>query len=143
MRRKIEDTAAETRRHLVELVKSPSFLAAMAHVCSLTQKMDWATGSAPGEVTQWDRKAWSHENHFTAVGVSVDPGNHVLSIIMLAIRHILGMEPPSKHARVPQASGKRHRGDRWDGQTRMKTSVRSTPSSQARQQLASHARKDA
>ena len=93
VRRKIEDTAAETRRHLVELVKSPSFLAAMAHVCSLTQRMDWATGSAPGEVIQWDRKTWSHENHFTAVGVSVDPGNHVLSIIMLAIRHILGMEP--------------------------------------------------
>ena len=92
-RRKIEDTAAETRRHLVELVKSPPFLAAMAHVCSLTQKMNWATGSAPGEVIQWDRMAWSHENHFTAVGVSVDPGNRVLSIIMLAIRHILGMEP--------------------------------------------------
>ena len=65
----------------------------MAHVCLLTQRMDWATGSAPGEVIQWDRKAWSHENHFTAVGVSVDLGNHVLSIIMLAIRHVLGMEP--------------------------------------------------
>lgn len=42
---------------------------------------------------QWDRKTWSHENYFTAVGVSVDPGNHVLSIILLAIRHALGMEP--------------------------------------------------
>ena len=55
--------------------------------------MDWATGSAPGDVIQWDRKTWSHGNYFTAVGVSVDPGNHVLSIIMLAIRHALGMEP--------------------------------------------------
>ena len=93
VRKKIEDTSAETTKHLVDLVKSPSFLAAMAHVCSLTQRMDWATGSAPGEVIQCDRKTWSHENHFTAVGVSVGPGNHVLSIIMLAIRHVLGMEP--------------------------------------------------
>ena len=77
----------------------------MAHVCSLTQGMDWATGSAPGEVTQWDRKAWSHENHFTAVGVSIDPGNHILAIIMLAIRH--AWNPSSKNARVPQASGTR------------------------------------
>ena len=93
LRHKIENTAEATRRHLVDLVSSPSLLAAMAHVCSPTQKMDWATGSAPGDVVQWDRKTWSHENYFTAVGVSVDPGNHVLSIILLAIRHALGMEP--------------------------------------------------
>ena len=93
VRKKIGDTSAETTRHFVDLVKSPSFLAAMAHVCSLTQRMDWATGSASSEVIQWDRKTWSHESHFTAVGVSVGPGNHVLSIIMLAIRHVLGMEP--------------------------------------------------
>ena len=41
----------------------------------------------------WDKETWYHENYFAAVGVSVDPGNDVLSIIMLAIRHALGMEP--------------------------------------------------
>ena len=93
LQRRVADSVSETRTHLIELVKSPSFLAAMAHVCSLTHRMDWATGSSPGGVIQWGRKAWSHENHFAAVGVSIGPGNHVMSIMMLAIRHALGMEP--------------------------------------------------
>ena len=100
-RRKVEDTAAETRRLLVDLVRPPSFFAAMAHVCSLTQGgMDWATGSAPSEVIQWDRKAWSHENHFTAVGVSIGPGNGQSHPVDHHVRH----PSYSRHGTSPRST---------------------------------------
>ena len=88
----IEHTAERTRKHLKALTNSKSFLLAMSHVCSLKQKIEYSNDVPPNSVADWDRKAWSAENHFTTPGVAVDPGNFVLAAMLLAIRHSLGME---------------------------------------------------
>ena len=62
---------------------------AVTHVCSLKPKAPWRA-----DVFDWDRKMFSHENYFTAAGVSVDPGNCVLGTMMLLLRRCVAMEPP-------------------------------------------------
>ena len=89
------DIAAATRRardQLTTLTSSKSFVLAMAHVCSLKQRIKYSNDVPPNSVEDWDRKTWSGENHFTSTGVAVDPGNFVLATMLLAIRHALGME---------------------------------------------------
>ena len=81
-----------TRTHLDALTNSTSFMLAMSHVCPLKQKIEYSNDIAPNSVADWDRKAWSFENHFTTPRVSVDVGNFILDTMLLAIRHSLGME---------------------------------------------------
>ena len=88
----IEHAVASTRRHLIALTGSTSFMLAMSHVCSLQQRVEYNNDVAPNSVADWDRKTWSAENYFSTPGVSVDVGNFILATMFLAIRHGLGME---------------------------------------------------
>ncbi len=75
------------------LTNSTSFMLAMSHVGSLRQQVTYDNEVAPNTVADWDRKAWSLQNFVAIPGVSVDPGNFVLAIMFLALRHAGGMEP--------------------------------------------------
>ena len=36
----------------------------------------------------WDRKVWSHQNFFVALGVGLDPGNWILFLMFQVLVHI-------------------------------------------------------
>ena len=99
----VKHTVEKTRRHLLALTRSTSFMLAMSHVCSLQQQIEYSNDVPPNNVADWDRKSWSRQNFITTPGVSVDPGNFILGTMFLAIRHALGMEPLINTPINPQA----------------------------------------
>ena len=111
----IKHAVEKTKRYLIALTRSTSFMLAMSHVCSLEQKIEYNNDTPPNSVVDWDRKTWSSQNFFSTPGVSVDVGNFILGTMFLSIRLALGMEPPiNLDRRSDIDTTGSHRPARWD-----------------------------
>ena len=68
--------------HADNLVVRKPFLAALAYSLTLPYH-DFKAADLPESALEWDMKAHSRQHFFTTIGVPLDPGNIVLSCILL------------------------------------------------------------
>jgi len=67
------------------LRRSVPFLLALARMMSLPVHSYGVAETAGMSPFNWDRKAWSREHFFAAVGLELDPGNAVLASALWAL----------------------------------------------------------
>ena len=77
----------EVWRIASELWKNRAFVACIVKIMRMEHhKFD--TWQRPLSCLKWDRKAWSHQNFFVALGVGLDPGNWILFLMFQVLLHI-------------------------------------------------------
>jgi hypothetical protein len=79
----MDDTLDALLGHADNLVVRESSLAALAYSLTLPCHKFKAT-DLPESALEWDMKGLSRQHFFTTIGVPLDPGNIVLSCILLA-----------------------------------------------------------
>ena len=77
----------EVWRIASELWKNRAFVACIVKVMRM-EPHKYDTWQRPLSCLNWDRKAWSHQNFFVALGVGLDPGNWILFLMFQVLLHI-------------------------------------------------------
>ena len=73
---------AALTQHADKLLVRMPWLVALAYSLDLPYKI-YHTADLPESALEWDMKAHSRQHFFTTIGVALDPGNVVLSCILL------------------------------------------------------------
>ena len=101
----LRDVVKRIDSHIFELTHERAFLVAAVHVASLHPKKQWTMVTCPTNPCDYDRKLLSHENFFSAVGVALDPGNHVLALMFTLIQTALRLGHSADQTPPPGAGG--------------------------------------
>ena len=77
----------EVFRIASELWENRAFVACIARVMRMKHHV-FNTWERPLSCFMWDRKAWSQQNFFVTLGVTLDPGNWILFLMLQVLLHI-------------------------------------------------------